>query len=90
MDRQMDADDDQWEVEALTGKRKRAGIIHYRVKWSRWEEETWAPSEDIAKELVEEYEEFRTKRARPSAEPFSVKFLREKPAAHIDPELVED
>jgi hypothetical protein len=52
-------DDDQYEVEALVGKKVTNGKTRYRVRWKGYgpNSDLWVPQEDIADDLIEAYQE---------------------------------
>ena len=62
---------EDYEVEALLGKRRRKGEVQYLVKWKGWDrpqDNSWEPLINLdCKDLVEDYEADRSKaRAKPS------------------------
>lgn len=52
---------DEYDVEAIVGKKTRAGVVLYRVRWEGYgpDEDTWEPSASLngCAALVAEYEE---------------------------------
>jgi len=50
--------EEEYEVEALTGRRNYKGILQYRVKWKGYDDQTWEPIENLknAQELVKDYD----------------------------------
>ena len=56
---------EEYEVEALLGKRRRKGEVQYLVKWKGWdrpEDNSWEPLINLdCKDLVEDYEAGRSK-----------------------------
>ena len=52
--------DEEYEVEAIVGKRVKRGIVQYRVKWRGYDvsENTWEPVSNLRNcvDLIREYE----------------------------------
>jgi hypothetical protein len=59
-------DDDQYEVEALVGKKTTNGVTKYRVRWKGYSHHSdlWVPRESIEDSLIEEYEAKEEEKAK--------------------------
>jgi len=55
----IDPEDNQWRVESLLARRKKRGVVEYKVKWLGFSEleSTWERRQDIDPGCIDEYEE---------------------------------
>lgn len=65
-DAPIDADDNQFYVECILGRKNQSGVLKYKVKWLGWpvSDSSWEPVWNIDPELVDAYEKARSKKTK--------------------------